>query len=162
VTFFIFNLFEPRFSVLQDMRQFRKIVSIGYPVGLGQRKLGVERTPKTLFAQHWFRKLTDAQILDIEEQPSSQLDARRLQALLLEKNRQLALNVSECFKQNHFPLVVGGCHTQAIGSVSAASEAFKNLKVVWIDAHLDANTPQDSMSGNYHGMPLGILSGNSV
>jgi arginase len=61
------------------------------------------------------------------------------------------------------PLVIGGDHSIAMGTVSAASKHFrtrkKRLGLLWIDAHPDMNTPQTSPSGNVHGMPLACLIG---
>jgi arginase len=62
------------------------------------------------------------------------------------------------------PVVIGGDHSVAAGSVAASSEAVrtttgKPLGVIWVDAHGDMNTPQTSESGNVHGMPLAALLG---
>lgn len=63
-----------------------------------------------------------------------------------------------------FPLVLGGDHSQAIGTISGIAAHFrkedKELAVIWIDAHTDMNTPSTSPSGNIHGMPLSTLLGN--
>jgi len=56
------------------------------------------------------------------------------------------------------PLVIGGDHALAMGSVAAALERFgSDLAVLWIDAHADLTTPATSPSGNLHGMPLALL-----
>lgn len=56
------------------------------------------------------------------------------------------------------PLVVGGDHSLAMGSISGAVKAVgEDLAVLWIDAHMDANTPDTTPSGNLHGVPLGAL-----
>lgn len=47
----------------------------------------------------------------------------------------------------------------AVGSVSAISKHYNNLGVIWYDAHGDLNIPEESPSGNIHGMPLRILTG---
>lgn len=58
------------------------------------------------------------------------------------------------------PLVLGGDHSNSIGSVSGAMEAFGgDLAVLWVDAHADVNTPATSPSGNLHGMPMAALLG---
>src|SRR5688500_13214955 len=58
------------------------------------------------------------------------------------------------------PLMLGGEHTMAIGSVSAALEYFQgDLGLLWIDAHADLNTPGTSWSGNLHGMAVSPLWG---
>ena len=61
-------------------------------------------------------------------------------------------------------LTLGGDHSIAIGTLSGMSRAIrerlnKDLAVIWVDAHADINTPEQSASGNIHGMPLAYLSG---
>lgn len=58
-----------------------------------------------------------------------------------------------------FPVVLGGDHSQAIGSISGLKKALPDTKIIWMDAHIDANTPASSPSGNAHGMPLAYLAG---
>lgn len=63
-----------------------------------------------------------------------------------------------------FPLVLGGDHAQAIGTISGLARAFRTrgerIGVVWVDAHTDMNTPETTLSGNIHGMPLASLLGH--
>ncbi len=56
-------------------------------------------------------------------------------------------------------LVLGGDHGLATGSISGVKKAYPDLKVIWVDAHGDCNTPETSPSGNYHGMPVAHLLG---
>ena len=66
--------------------------------------------------------------------------------------------LKECRRgPSNFVLTLGGDHSVAIGSISAIKEAKKDIAVVWVDAHADCNTPSTSPSGNFHGMPLGLL-----
>jgi arginase len=66
-------------------------------------------------------------------------------------------------EKNGLPLVVGGDHSLAAGSVAATAEFVKRenkpLGLIWVDAHGDINTPTSSDSGNVHGMPLASLLG---
>ncbi|WP_406242502.1 arginase [Tissierella carlieri] len=55
---------------------------------------------------------------------------------------------------DYLPFVMGGDHSLGIGSIAGASKYFKELAVIWIDAHGDINTYETSPSGNIHGMPL--------
>ena len=58
------------------------------------------------------------------------------------------------------PIVLGGDHSIAVGSIAGALRQYKrDLAVLWVDAHVDINTPEVSPSGNLHGMPLAALSG---
>lgn len=65
--------------------------------------------------------------------------------------------VESSIRANHFPIVISGDHSSALGTISGLKSAHpeKNLGVVWIDAHADLHSPYTSPSGNIHGMPLG-------
>lgn len=56
-----------------------------------------------------------------------------------------------------FPLIVGGDHSIAIGSLAGILRARPDSGILWVDAHADLNTPEMSESGNMHGMPIGLL-----
>lgn len=71
--------------------------------------------------------------------------------------QQLAEVVQEKAERGHFPLVLGGDHSIALGSLVGILRARPQTGVLWIDAHADLNTPETSGSGNLHGMPLGLL-----
>ncbi len=76
---------------------------------------------------------------------------------------RLARQVETVAARGQFPLVLGGDHSVAIGSVSGMARHFRgekqHLGLLWIDAHADMNTPETSTSGNVHGMPLACLIG---
>ena len=77
--------------------------------------------------------------------------------------RSIAAKVYEHAQAGRTVITLGGDHSIGIGSVGgmarAMSEQGTNLAVVWIDAHADINTPEASLSGNIHGMPLAFLTG---
>lgn len=60
------------------------------------------------------------------------------------------------------PMLVGGDHCLAIGSISASARKYPNLCVLWFGAHGDINTAESSRTGNMHGVPLSILIGQST
>lgn len=78
---------------------------------------------------------------------------------LIRFESDLAYEVYKYLRSNIFPIVIGGDHSIAIGSVSGTKMAFpqERLGVVWIDAHADLHTPWTTPSGNVHGMPLALL-----
>jgi arginase len=80
--------------------------------------------------------------------------------------RQVADRVEEGLTKGHFPVILGGDHSVAIGTVSGMSRFYrrsgKRIGVLWIDAHTDMNTPDSSPSGNIHGMPLATLLGRGA
>lgn len=78
--------------------------------------------------------------------------------------RKLHATCLESLEEGALPLVLGGDHSLAAGSVAASSDwvqktTSKPLGLLWIDAHGDMNTPQTTRSGNVHGMPLAALLG---
>lgn len=79
-------------------------------------------------------------------------------------NRAVFEAVSTALAMDHVPLLMGGDHCLAIGSISAVArhcrQHRKNLRVVWLDAHTDVNTAAISPSGNLHGMPVSCLLGH--
>jgi len=77
---------------------------------------------------------------------------------------QLADVVEADAERGLVPLVLGGDHAQAIGTISGLARVYRRrgerIGVLWIDAHTDMNTPETSVSGNIHGMPLAALLGH--
>ncbi len=71
--------------------------------------------------------------------------------------------VEKAATEGRFPIVLGGDHSIAMGTLAGMSRAMRarqeRLGVLWIDAHADMNTPQSSPSGNVHGMPLACAIG---
>ena len=83
---------------------------------------------------------------------------------ILETCNTLRNHVLSDLDNGYFPLVLGGDHSQAIGTISALSKYYhqenKKLGIFWVDAHTDMNTPETTPSGNIHGMPLATLLGH--
>jgi arginase len=67
---------------------------------------------------------------------------------------QLARRVQEISERGQFPLVLGGDHSIAIGTLAGLHAAHGSGGLLWVDAHGDLNRPETSPSGNVHGMPL--------
>jgi len=76
---------------------------------------------------------------------------------------RLAALVGQTLERGSVPLVLGGDHSVAVGTVSGVSEHYRErgqpVGLIWLDAHADMNTPDSSPSGNVHGMPLACLLG---
>lgn len=87
----------------------------------------------------------------------------RFLSVITEVCGDLASTVEDTLNKGEFPLVLGGDHSQAIGTISGIARHLrrqgKDLGVFWCDAHTDMNTPETSPSGNIHGMPLSVLLG---
>lgn len=78
--------------------------------------------------------------------------------------KETYLTTKECviksIANGHTPLMIGGDHSNSIGSIAGALAKYGDeLAVLWIDAHMDLNTPESSPSGNIHGMMLAALAG---
>lgn len=81
-------------------------------------------------------------------------------ASVLEFSRRLAHEVSETVARKDFPIVLGGDHSSAIGTWNGVRAGVgAPIGLIWIDAHMDAHTPETSESGAFHGMPLAHLLG---
>ena len=74
-------------------------------------------------------------------------------------NTELCKRVSDAMDEGRFPLVLGGDHSIAIGTIAGVAQHKKNLGVIWFDAHGDINTEETSPSGNVHGMPAAVCLG---
>jgi arginase len=72
--------------------------------------------------------------------------------------------VAASLEAGELPVVLGGDHALAIGSIAAVARHCrrrgKELHVLWLDAHADYNVPETSPSGNIHGMPAAVISGH--
>lgn len=97
-----------------------------------------------------------------EEQPYGEKKARYLDEIA-QTCKGLAEMVRKTLDEDIFPLVLGGDHSIAVGTVAGAAAHFhksgKRIGVIWLDAHGDMNTPESSPSGNVHGMPLASIMG---
>lgn len=79
---------------------------------------------------------------------------------VMEANNRLYNQVSESLNALRFPIMVGGDHSSAIGSIKASLDYTEgDLSVIWIDAHTDIHTEKTTPSGNIHGMPLSVCLG---
>jgi arginase len=138
---------------------------IGAQIGEGASDPGCKLGPSAL------RRRGLAQLLDRSGRParwSAMLTAdpqpheERL-ATVGRFAQALARQVAASLERRRFPLVLGGDHSAAIGTWSAVAEHLRprgDLGLVWIDAHLDAHTPETSETGAPHGMPLAALLGH--
>ncbi|MDR7002811.1 arginase [Neobacillus niacini] len=141
----------------------KKLSIIGMPMDLGQMRRGVDMGPsairyaginerlKPLFDE--VHDLGDIPIGRPEVVVDKESNLRNLD-LVAEKNTLLAEKVDEVIESGSFPLVLGGDHSIAIGTLAGVAKHYKNLGVIWYDAHGDLNTAETSPTGNIHGMPL--------
>ena len=150
----------------------QKISIIGVPMDLGADRRGVDMGPSALRYADLNEKL---EALGYEVQDLGDLDviipethhfgdprAKYLKEISDACNH-LANLVLEVRQSGRIPLVLGGDHSIAVGTVSGVTESFrregKQIGLLWFDAHADFNTPDISPSGNVHGMPMAGLMG---
>lgn len=74
-------------------------------------------------------------------------------------NTELCNKISKVMAEGRFPLILGGDHSIAIGTIAGVVQHKKNIGVIWFDAHGDINTEMTSPSGNIHGMPVAVSLG---
>lgn len=137
---------------------------ITVPTFYGCDKKGVELGPDTLIRNNLLSNIKNCghTINEIINIPVNTDDKNKFdnnkQIKYFDKVIPIVKNLSKAieksYKDNAFPLVLGGDHAISIGSLAGFSKNFKNTGVIWIDAHGDLNIPSSSPSCNAHGMPL--------
>jgi arginase len=146
----------------------KKISLIGVPMDLGQTRRGVDMGPSAIRYAGVVERLEninyevddlgDIVIGRAEKVPNTESNLKNLKSVA-EASEKLAEAVDDVIKEGSFPLVLGGDHSIAIGTLAGVSKHYKNLGVIWYDAHGDLNTAETSPSGNIHGMPLAVSMG---
>ncbi|WLV24859.1 arginase [Aciduricibacillus chroicocephali] len=139
----------------------RNISIIGVPMDLGQSRRGVDMGPSAVRYAGMKERLLEIgyEVKDLGDiTVDHTLDESEGQLKNLNEiarvSDELAATSDGVIKEGNFPLIVGGDHSIAIGSLAGISRNYENLGVIWYDAHGDLNTPETSPSGNIHGMPL--------
>jgi arginase len=146
-----------------------QISIIGMPMDLGQSRRGVDMGPSAIrYAGVVERleklgyKIHDKGDIEIgrpgKDEEASDGNLKFLKAVT-KANTQLSSAVNEIVESGSFPLVFGGDHSIAIGTLAGISKHYESLGVIWYDAHGDLNTSETSPSGNIHGMPLAVSIG---
>jgi len=154
----------------------KKISLIGVPMDLGGNRRGVDMGPYAIRVAQITTKLRD---LGYEVFDEGNIDIPFAENLVVPTNKgakyleeiaKANLDLCELAYRSHcahkIPLVLGGDHSFAIGSIAATSRYFheqnKKLVLLWLDAHADINTPEISTSGNIHGMPVAHVLGRGA
>ncbi|MFH4974375.1 hypothetical protein AB6A40_001084 [Gnathostoma spinigerum] len=155
---------RPQFFSLSASSTFhpRQIRFIGCCNGVCGRYLGAEKAARKIRFSRFLKELNVAYRWGpmIEEVPTG----RRLKALkgLKIMSLKLADATSNVVNTSNDLVVIGGDHSCAIGTWSGVANAVRRngqLGLIWVDAHLDAHTPETSQSGNLHGTPVAHLLG---
>ncbi|MBM3798050.1 MAG: arginase [Acidobacteria bacterium] len=150
-----------------------RIAVIGAPLDLGAGRRGVDMGPSAIRVADLHQRLGrlsymvedrgNVDVVQAESRDAGNPHARYLPEIA-ETCKRLATLVDQAAGSDRFPLVLGGDHSLAVGSVSGVARHYRKQKqligLIWVDAHADMNTPESSMLGNVHGMPLACLIGH--
>jgi arginase len=150
----------------------RHIRVIGVPLDLGQSRRGVDMGPSAVRVAglearleaigHIVEDAGNVAVAIPEQKKAGAANSKYLKEITATCTTSADL-VLKTLEAGKVPLVLGGDHSVAAGTVSGVAKFFrrKNQKIglIWIDAHTDMNTPESSPSGNVHGMPLAALMG---
>lgn len=147
----------------------RPVQVIGAPADFGANRRGVDMGPSAIRYAGLAAELGEARaestdagdllVSRMEERPE---EAGTGNARFLDEIegvcRRLSTEVAEAIDEGRFPLILGGDHSIAIGTLSGSARD-ADIGAIWFDAHGDFNTPETSPSGNVHGMPLAAALG---
>ncbi len=147
----------------------KNVTIIGVPMDFGQMLRGVDMGPAALRYTGLIPRLralgyhvTDAGDIAIpfrNDDPALDGVKGRYVKEITQISRDIYEAGARVMKNNGIPVFLGGDHAIAIGTVASVA-ADEPVGLVWVDAHADFNTPETSPSGNIHGMPLAVLTGD--
>ncbi len=150
----------------------RRIRVIGVPLDLGASRRGVDMGPSAVrvaglqaHLESLGHQVTDGGNIRVEIAETQAVGNARARFIhqIADTCARTAEAVVETLAAGMTPLILGGDHSLAAGSISGVAEFYRRqnekIGVLWIDAHSDINTPRTSPSGNVHGMPLAALLG---
>ena len=146
----------------------RRIGMIGFPMDLGGNRRGVDMGPSALRLTDMSERLAALGIEVVELGnvlvrtrglvDSGSGDAHFLEEILRACDAAAQMTV-DAVERECVPMMLGGDHSVAIGSIRGMASVHGPGAAIWIDAHADLNTPSTSPSGNVHGMPLAVALG---
>lgn len=153
--------------------QKKPIHIIGVPLDLGASRRGTDAGPSAVRVAGLSRsleklgyKVTVESDIAVPTMETRQPESRkaRFKNEILEVCRSLAAETLSTLDAGHIPLVIGGDHSIAMGTIAGVSAHFRQqdaeIGLIWFDAHGDMNLPGTSPSGNIHGMPLAHVLGH--
>jgi arginase len=143
----------------------RRVDIVGVPMDLGASRRGVDMGPSAVrYAKlhDALRRLGITEIVDrgnlqvpIRESADSEESSAKYLSVITEVCDDLSRLVEEAVRAGGLPIVLGGDHSIAMGTLAGSTRAYGEAPgLVWIDAHADINMPGSSSTGNVHGMPL--------
>ena len=153
----------------------KKVTIVGVLMDLGADRRGVDMGPSAVRVANLNERLAS---LGYEVTDSGNIGVRNPEMMSIVDNRakylheiavacqSLADQVEHILDAGAIPIILGGDHSIAIGSVAGLASFYRKrdsrVGVIWFDAHGDMNTPETSPSGNIHGMPFAAILGHGV
>ena len=149
------------------------LISVYLDLGAGRR--GVDMGPSAIRIAGLAEKLdalgftvTEMGAIHAQEPEDIAIEDKKCRYIteVAEVNQAIQKHVQRALRGEQFPLILGGDHSLAIGTVSGVAQFMKQknerIGVIWVDAHADMNTPETTPSGNIHGMPVSVLLGHGA
>jgi arginase len=153
----------------------KKLCILGVPMDYGASRRGVDMGPSAIRITRIGERLeqlgfqvrdrgnVEVGVRESLHAPGTQLSKARFAEEIAKVLKRLSAEVQTALKADERPIVFGGDHSIAMGTVAGVAEHYheqgKKIGIVWIDAHADINTPETTVSGNVHGMPVAHIMG---
>jgi arginase len=147
------------------------VAIIGAALDLGAGRRGVDMGPSAIRYADLDDRLRELGIAcedwgnvetAVAEATASGSAQARFLAQIKETCERIARAVAKAVEEGRTPVVLGGDHSIALGTLGGLASVFGPGGVLWLDAHGDLNTPATSPTGNVHGMPLGAALGRDL
>lgn len=120
--------------------------------------LGAPAISKHFVKDNRVQKIIDIEKPRVKKEKGKENLAKNLDAVNA-FNQELYQAVAKVKEEGTFPITLGGDHSLAIGSALGSIKSEQSLGIIWIDAHLDYNTFETTITGNLHGLPLAAIDG---
>jgi arginase len=159
-------------TITNLVRDVKQVSLIGAPTDIGAGSRGASMGPEALRVAR-LQAMLESQGVDVVDRGNLQgpgnpglppVDGYRHLDEVIAWNRAVHEAFYGELRASRMPILLGGDHSLAIGSISAVArhcrERGKKLRVLWFDAHADSNTSTLTPSGNIHGMPIAVLCGH--
>ncbi|HVG32699.1 MAG TPA: arginase [Pyrinomonadaceae bacterium] len=150
----------------------RRVSILGVPLGYGASMAGVDIGPAAMRVARLNQRIAQ---LGYEVRDLGDLRISRPQTVAEAGDKlkylpqiagaceELAREVRNILGNDELPIILGGDHSIAVGSISGVTSFYRergeSVGLIWFDAHADMNTPETTPSGNIHGMPLAAVLG---
>ncbi|HEY0544652.1 MAG TPA: arginase [Pyrinomonadaceae bacterium] len=150
----------------------RRVSILGVPLGFGCSMPGVDIGPAAIRVARLSQRIAQLgyEVRDLGDMRiarplyvAAPNESPKYLKEMTEACEALATEVRDVLRDGETPLIIGGDHSIAIGSIAGVAsycrERQETFGLIWFDAHADMNTPETSPTGNIHGMPLSALLG---